>query len=211
MQIGSPTPWKAAPHAPPPVRGTPAPDAPAGTAPDRAAAPPGDRTRSSALAEAAGSGQADPSERPPEELAEIAKLQRRDREVRQHEAAHVAAGGAYVRGGASYSYQPGPDGRRYAVGGEVSIDASPIPDNPAATVAKMQRVRAAALAPARPSGQDLAVAARASQAEGRARAEAAAPTREAPGRGAASAPPDEGAATPAPSSAAAGALLDTYA
>jgi hypothetical protein len=97
----------------------------------------------------------------PEARQQVDKLKARDQQVRAHEAAHMAAGGSLVRGGASYTYQTGPDGKRYAVGGEVSLDASPVPDNPRATIAKAERIRAAALAPAEPSGQDRAVAAKA--------------------------------------------------
>jgi len=92
----------------------------------------------------------------------IAKLQSRDREVRAHEAAHKSVGGS-LAGSMSFSYESGPDGRRYAVGGEVSIDTGAERD-PRATIAKMQRVIAAALAPAQPSSQDRAVAAGASAA-----------------------------------------------
>jgi len=102
----------------------------------------------------------------------IRQLQARDMVVRSHEAAHIAAGGGTITSGASYSYQRGPDGRDYAIGGEVGIDASPVPNDPRATVAKMATVRAAALAPAQPSAQDLSVAASASLAEAHARAEA---------------------------------------
>ncbi len=97
------------------------------------------------------------------------ELKSRDREVRQHEQAHKAAGGNHA-GAISYEFQQGPDGKRYAVGGEVSIDVSKEKD-PAATAAKMRQVRAAALAPAEPSGQDRQVAAQASQLESEARAE----------------------------------------
>jgi len=83
----------------------------------------------------------------------------------------MGAGGRYVRGGASFSYQTGPDGRQYAVGGEVGIDAAPIPGKPAETLAKMQTVRAAALAPSEPSAADNAVAAAAAQAMAEAIAE----------------------------------------
>lgn len=93
--------------------------------------------------------------------AQVAKLQARDAEVKAHEQAHMAAGAGIVTGGASYSYQRGPDGRAYAVGGEVSIDASPVKGNPQATITKAMRIQAAALAPADPSGQDRAVAAQA--------------------------------------------------
>lgn len=108
----------------------------------------------------------------------IAALKARDGEVRAHEGAHIAAGGRYVTGGASYSYQKGPDGRQYAIGGEVGIDSAPLAGKPEETAAKMRIVRAAALAPAEPSGADHAVAAAASQAEAAAFAEIAAARRE---------------------------------
>lgn len=107
----------------------------------------------------------------PEQEAEVAKLQARDAEVRTHEAAHLSAAGPYAQGGASYTYETGPDGRRYAVGGEVSIDASPVSGDPQATIAKMQTIRNAALAPASPSSQDYKVAAAASREEAKARME----------------------------------------
>lgn len=103
----------------------------------------------------------------------ISRLSARDAEVRAHEAAHIGAGGDLVTGGPSFSYQVGPDGVRYAIGGEVGIDSSPVRDDPAATIAKMRTVRAAALAPAKPSGADLRVAAQASQNEAVAAAELA--------------------------------------
>ena len=105
------------------------------------------------------------------EYRELQHLKQRDREVRQHEQAHIAAGGAYVRGGASFSYATGPDGQRYATGGEVKIDTSPVPGDPEATIRKMQAVRSAATAPAEPSAQDRAVAADAAVAEARSRTE----------------------------------------
>ncbi len=106
-----------------------------------------------------------------EERQTVQELKQRDREVRAHEQAHVAAGGGHVQGGISYQYQTGPDGRQYAVGGSVNIDASPVPGNPEATEEKARAVRRAALAPASPSGQDRVVAARASQMEAEARVE----------------------------------------
>ncbi|WP_304439581.1 putative metalloprotease CJM1_0395 family protein, partial [Oleiphilus sp. HI0123] len=81
---------------------------------------------------------------------QIAELRARDQEVRAHEQAHKAVGGQYA-GAASFTYQSGPDGNRYAVGGEVSIDISPIPNDPQATISKMNTVKAAANAPAEPS------------------------------------------------------------
>nr|WP_286222886.1 putative metalloprotease CJM1_0395 family protein [Marinobacter sp. LA51] len=98
----------------------------------------------------------------PEELKQLTELKARDREVRAHEAAHQAVGGQYA-GAISYTFQRGPDGAQYAVGGEVPIDVSSVPGDPQATIEKMRVVRAAAMAPAEPSGQDRAVAAEAMQ------------------------------------------------
>lgn len=118
------------------------------------------------------SGSSGNSALPPQQQAEVAALKKRDREVRAHEQAHMAAGGTYVRGGPSYDYQTGPDGQRYAVGGEVSIDVSP-ERSPQATLDKANAVYRAALAPADPSSQDHAVAARASALAAEARQELA--------------------------------------
>ncbi|HET8849242.1 MAG TPA: putative metalloprotease CJM1_0395 family protein [Marinobacter sp.] len=107
------------------------------------------------------------------ELKQLSELKARDREVRAHEAAHQAVGGQYA-GGMSFTYQRGPDGAQYAVGGEVSIDIAPVQGDPRATIEKMRVVRAAALAPAQPSGQDRAVAAQAMQTMLQAQAELAA-------------------------------------
>ncbi len=101
----------------------------------------------------------------------VEELQQRDREVRQHEQAHMAAAGGHARGGASYEYTTGPDGKRYAAGGEVSIDTSKVSGDPAATIRKAQLVYRAALAPAEPSGQDRSVASQAKQMEMEARQE----------------------------------------
>ncbi len=89
------------------------------------------------------------------------KLRQRDREVRAHEEAHLLAAGRYARGGPHYEYVRGPDGRFYAVGGEVKIDTSPIPGDPKATLEKARVIKRAALAPVNPSAQDRMVAAQA--------------------------------------------------
>ena len=112
-----------------------------------------------------------------EERAIIAELTQTDREVRAHEQAHLAAAGGLARG-VSFSYTTGPDGKQYAVGGEVSIDTSPVSGDPQATIQKAQQVRAAASAPANPSGQDRAVAAQAAAIEAAARQELAAEQQE---------------------------------
>jgi len=105
------------------------------------------------------------------EREEIAKLRARDKEVRAHEQAHSAAAGGLAKGGASFTYERGPDGQQYAVGGEVNIDTSPVPGDPEATIRKAQQIRSAALAPADPSSQDRAVSASATTLEAQARQE----------------------------------------
>lgn len=101
----------------------------------------------------------------------IQELADRDREVRAHEQAHMAAGGQYA-GAASYQYERGPNGVNYAVSGEVPIDTGSA-STPQATIQKAQVIKRAALAPAEPSAQDRRVAAQASQLESRARADLA--------------------------------------
>ena len=113
-----------------------------------------------------------------EEQRQLQELQARDREVKAHEAAHMAAAAGLVTGGMSFTYQTGPDGLRYAIGGEVSIDSSPVSDDPQATLDKAQQIQAAALAPAQPSSQDRAVAARATRMAAEARVELAQQRRE---------------------------------
>ena len=102
--------------------------------------------------------------------ATLRQLQATDRKVRAHELAHLAASGGLATGAPSYTYQKGPDGVNYAVGGEVSIDTSPA-KTPEETIAKAATIIAAALAPTDPSPQDRAVAAAASQLAQQARAE----------------------------------------
>jgi len=108
----------------------------------------------------------------PEEQRVVRQLEQTDREVRAHEQAHLSVGADLVRGSPSYSYQIGPDDKRYAVGGEVSIDTSP-GKTPEETIPKAQHIRSTALAPADPSAQDFRVAAGASQMEIDARMELA--------------------------------------
>lgn len=99
----------------------------------------------------------------------VRELKQRDTEVKMHEQQHISSAGGHIRSGPSYSYQIGPDGKRYAIGGEVSIDVSPVPDNPEATILKAQTVRRSALAPSSPSAADHAVAADANRMERNAR------------------------------------------
>lgn len=96
------------------------------------------------------------------EQQQLAELKKRDAEVRAHEQAHASVGGS-LAGAPSYEFETGPDGEKYAVGGEVQIDVSEVAGDPQATIAKMQQVRAAALAPAEPSGPDRQIANEAQQ------------------------------------------------
>ena len=109
-------------------------------------------------------------QREEQESRQIQNLAARDREVRNHEQAHAAVGGRYA-GPPSFTYTRGPDGQAYATSGEVSIDVSPIPNDPEATLRKMELVQRAALAPAEPSAQDLRVAAQAQALAAQARGE----------------------------------------
>ena len=127
----------------------------------------GEKREGEASKEAKGHEPAPGTKAPEGELSEedkrtVESLQRRDRAVRAHEAAHLAAAGGYAAGGPSYTTQQGPDGRSYAIGGEVPIDMS-AERTPEATLRKAQTIRAAAMAPADPSGADKAIAAAASQ------------------------------------------------
>jgi hypothetical protein len=97
-----------------------------------------------------------------QEQRQIEQLKKTDQTVRAHEQAHLAAAAGLATSGATFTYRRGPDGKQYAVGGEVSIDASP-GRTPQETISKAERIQAAALAPADPSGQDRAVASRAAQ------------------------------------------------
>ena len=86
----------------------------------------------------------------------VLDLASRDSEVRAHEAAHQAAGGG-MTGAASYTYQQGPDGKMYAIGGEVSISMKS-GSTPEETIANARQIAAAAMAAGNPSPQDFAVA-----------------------------------------------------
>ncbi len=108
----------------------------------------------------------------PEALALVSQLKARDTEVRQHEQAHMATAGGLATSGAAYTYQRGPNGVDYAIGGEVHIDTSP-GRTPQETIERARTIQAAALAPANPSGADQAVAAQAQQMELQARTELA--------------------------------------
>lgn len=96
-----------------------------------------------------------------DEKVQVKELQKRDAHVRTHEMAHMAAAGSLAQGGPNYVFQTGPDGKNYAIGGNVKIDTSP-GRTPEESIRKAQQIRAAATAPSDPSAQDMKVAAAAS-------------------------------------------------
>lgn len=100
----------------------------------------------------------------PQQQQRVQALQQVDRAVRQHEAAHIAAGAGVVISGPNYNYTYGPDGKAYAVSGEVGIDTS-AEDKPEANIDKGVRIQKAALAPRDPSPQDYRVAAAGAELE----------------------------------------------
>lgn len=111
----------------------------------------------------------DPTELTPEEEQQVREFKKRDAEVRRHEQAHARAAGPYG-GQPQYQYVRGPDGKQYAISGEVKIDTS-AEGSPEATARKMDTIIRAALAPADPSGQDRQVANEAKQKKAEAQAE----------------------------------------
>ncbi|MDK9707895.1 MAG: putative metalloprotease CJM1_0395 family protein [Desulforhopalus sp.] len=116
------------------------------------------------------SGSNDDAQLDHQEILQLQELKQRDTEVRTHEQAHLAAAGQYARGGATFTYQKGPDGASYAVGGEVGIDMGK-ESSPEATIQKMQTIKRAALAPASPSAADRSIASHATITESQARQE----------------------------------------
>lgn len=152
MEITSVTPQTPLPEVPKVPRNQPQ---------DAAQAPGNELVRSAPVAK--NSGKVRGNSLTLEERRELAKLKARDAEVRQHEHAHLAAAGTYARSGAKLEYVTGPDGQRYAIGGEVEIDTAEIPGDPDATLQKAEVVHRAALAPAQPSTQDRLVAAKAAR------------------------------------------------
>ena len=105
-----------------------------------------------------------------QEQKEIRRLRDRAREVKAHEQAHKAAGGA-LASAPQYEYTRGPDGQQYAIAGSVQIDSNPVAGDPESTIRKMNKVQKAALAPVEPSSTDRQVAMEASRNEMQARME----------------------------------------
>ncbi len=99
-------------------------------------------------------GTASSTQLDPAEKAVVSELQARDSAVRQEEEAHAAAAGPY--GSApQYTYQIGPDGNAYAIGGHVDVSVS-VSGSKADRDRALATLQNAALAPNAPSGADMA-------------------------------------------------------
>ena len=110
-----------------------------------------------------GSGSSgNPNQRAADVLAKVRSES--ESHIRGHEQAHQSAAGSL---GGSMSIQYDQNGVAFA--GQVPISIPPLDrNNPAASIKNYQTVRFAALAPADPSGQDMAVASRAQSLMGQA-------------------------------------------
>gem|GEM_PF-5594133 len=108
--------------------------------------------------------------------AAVAKLQQQDREIRQHEQAHLAAIGRIPTSGPIYRLAKGPDGRLYVIGGRVNFLMPPA-QSAQEKLELARQLRKMALAPAQPSAKDRSVAAQAAQQINQARRELAAEER----------------------------------
>ena len=134
------------------------------------APPPEGGTDSVSISSESRSKASSSSELTKEERAAVQKLKARDGEVKAHEHAHQRAAGHLGTSGPTYTYERGPDGQRYAVGGEVRVMIGR-GKTPEETLKNAEAGLRAALAPAQPSGQDRAVAAKATILAMEARAE----------------------------------------
>lgn len=120
-------------------------------------------------AEGAGIGVRQQDKLAPAERVKLQEMQSRDGAVRREEQAHAAAAGA-MAGPIRYEYETGPDGRRYVVNGEVSIQGD-APSGDLKDLERMaKRISAAAMSAQAPSAADYNAASTGYQAAGEARA-----------------------------------------
>ncbi len=122
----------------------------------------GIKTGKETEADSSTSDQAKPTnslEKNSEEEKIIQESRKTDQQIHAHEMAHLAAVGGLSKGGATFEYQTGLDGQRYAVSGEVQINTSGVSGDLEATLQKALQFQRAAMAPTQPSSQDQAVAA----------------------------------------------------
>jgi hypothetical protein len=105
-----------------------------------------------------------------EDKRKLQDLKRKDKEVRRQEQIRRAVAGPVARGGPRYRYVEGPDGKKYAISGEIVLDTyfGDVLSNPEAALKKARRVRRAALS-GNPSARDRQIASKATQVEAKAR------------------------------------------
>ena len=97
-----------------------------------------------------------------QEQQEVMELKNTDAKVKAHEHAHKAAAVGLKTTGPNYEYETGPDGKKYAVAGDVNVSYAKSSD-PEVNLQNAQKLKAAALAPTDPSSQDRKVAQKADQ------------------------------------------------
>ena len=100
--------------------------------------------------------QHDESEMSKSDQALLHKLEVRDAKVRAHETAHIMAAGGQASS-PTYTYQTGPDGKRYAIGGSVNISMLSTGD-PESDARQAKNAHRAALATGEPSSRDMQTA-----------------------------------------------------
>jgi hypothetical protein len=83
------------------------------------------------------------------------KFKSSDADVKAHEQLHASLAG--TKSPISYKYQAGPDGKLYAVGGEVRFDTS-MPKDPKEAALKLDKIQKAASAPEGLSAADASIA-----------------------------------------------------
>ncbi|MDJ0950240.1 MAG: putative metalloprotease CJM1_0395 family protein [Alphaproteobacteria bacterium] len=126
---------------------------------------------------------ANPFDLSPAEERQVARLRQIDSAVRQEENTHAANAGQFASA-PQYTYVTGPDGRRYAVGGQVNVRATNPSGDPRQAERAANILRNAAVSPNAPSAQDLIAARSFGQAAGRAAQAYAAPAQASPEPGA---------------------------
>ncbi|MEA2017581.1 MAG: putative metalloprotease CJM1_0395 family protein [Campylobacterota bacterium] len=85
----------------------------------------------------------------------LEKFKQADANIRSHEQIHASIG--HTTAPIAYTYQEGPDGKMYAVGGHVKLDTS-IPDDPKAAAFKLDMLQKAASGPIDSSAADNTIA-----------------------------------------------------
>jgi hypothetical protein len=85
----------------------------------------------------------------------LEKFEQRDAEVKAHELAHQTNSGG-LAGAASYTYQQGPDGKMYAIGGSVPITFKS-GSTPQESIKNAKAIASATTSPDAPSSRDFSL------------------------------------------------------